>query len=306
MLMLRVERAPDMASWQRIIGASFVPMSILMHPKAGTESPFYGLITRLQLGVVSMSKVSAGAHVARRTERDIRLHPADYYKASLQIEGTSTLCQHGRTAELSPGDIAFYDTAQPYELHFGEPNVSLVVQIPRSQLFLGDTRAEDHVARPLDPLPGTQVFLESQFSAVKGCGPAEASHRGQCVAQLLNAVLMRTAASGSMAIDAALLDGAQRYALAHLSEPELRQEDVARANFVSVRSLQRAFASRGTSFASWVREQRLERARTWILDTDAPIARIATDCGFSSAQHFSRLFRERYGIPPRSLRKAEG
>lgn len=304
--MLRVERAPDLATWQKLIAGSFVPMSVLVHPGTGPEIAFRGMLTRLQLGMVSMSMVSAGAHTARRTERDIRLHPADYYKVSLQIQGTSAISQQGRTAQLQPGTMAVYDTAQPYELFFGEPNVSLVVQIPRSQLFLGDAKIENYLARPLDPLPGTQDFLESQFSAAAGCGPAEASHRGQSITQLLNAVLMRAAAVGAPAVDAALFDGAQRYALAHLSEPELRQEDVARANFMSVRSLQRAFAARGTSFASWVREQRLERARTWILDTDEPIARIATECGFSSAQHFSRLFRERYGIPARSLRKGEG
>lgn len=304
--MLRVERAPDLGAWQGIIAGSFVPMSVLVHTQAGPGASFQGTVTRLQLGAVGMSLVSAGAHIARRTERDIRLHPADYYKASLQLEGTSTLRQGGRSVDLVPGTMALYDVTQPYELLFAEQNLSLVVQIPRSHVFLGEAQVEGLLAHPIDPLPGTRAFLESQFSVAEECGPAEASHRGQCVASLLNAILTRSAAAGPQVIEAEAFDGAKRYALAHLSDPELRQEDVARANFISVRSLQRAFAANGTSFAAWVREQRLARARVWIQDTDEPIARIAAECGFASAQHFSRLFRERYGVAARELRKGRG
>ena len=48
---------------------------------------------------------------------------------------------------------------------------------------------------------------------------------------------------------------------------------------------------------------RLGRAHTLLLETAAPIAEIAAQCGFSGDEYFSRMFRRQYGFPPGSLRR---
>jgi transcriptional regulator GlxA family with amidase domain len=50
---------------------------------------------------------------------------------------------------------------------------------------------------------------------------------------------------------------------------------------------------------------RLERAHRLLADKrfeDVRIAEIAWNCGFSEPSHFSRRFRERFGVPPTSFR----
>ncbi len=50
-------------------------------------------------------------------------------------------------------------------------------------------------------------------------------------------------------------------------------------------------------------ELRLERARQLLLQTSMPIVDIALACGFISAPHFSKCYRETFSIPPRDERR---
>ncbi|HVX42575.1 MAG TPA: helix-turn-helix domain-containing protein [Mycobacteriales bacterium] len=53
-------------------------------------------------------------------------------------------------------------------------------------------------------------------------------------------------------------------------------------------------------------EARLQHAAALLYTTDLPVGRIAHGSGFASPYHFSRVFRERYGAPPRSFRRVAG
>ncbi|MBX2835434.1 MAG: GlxA family transcriptional regulator [Gammaproteobacteria bacterium] len=48
---------------------------------------------------------------------------------------------------------------------------------------------------------------------------------------------------------------------------------------------------------------RLERARQLLLQTSMPIVDVAMACGFISAPHFSKCYRDTYSIPPRDERR---
>lgn len=60
----------------------------------------------------------------------------------------------------------------------------------------------------------------------------------------------------------------------------------------------------GQGLYTFVHQQRLDLAARWLLDTHTPAAEIATALGFSSPQHFSREFRNRFGQPPARFRQA--
>lgn len=51
-------------------------------------------------------------------------------------------------------------------------------------------------------------------------------------------------------------------------------------------------------------ETRLRQARQLLQQTAMPVERIAEACGFGSAAHFSRLFRQRVGCPPSRFRQS--
>ncbi|MBC8050412.1 MAG: helix-turn-helix transcriptional regulator [Chitinophagales bacterium] len=67
----------------------------------------------------------------------------------------------------------------------------------------------------------------------------------------------------------------------------------------------RAFkASTGETPHQFVLRARIERAKTLLVASGAPVTEIALDVGFSSHSHFSAAFRRSVGVSPRAFRSA--
>jgi AraC-like DNA-binding protein len=92
-----------------------------------------------------------------------------------------------------------------------------------------------------------------------------------------------------------------------LSVPDLTLKDVANKDGVSPRYLQKLFASADMSFSNYLRTRRLERCRielTSPIYAGLSISQICFNWGFNGSAHFSRAFKEQYGLSPRDYRKA--
>lgn len=93
--------------------------------------------------------------------------------------------------------------------------------------------------------------------------------------------------------------------LAHLGKPTLNLEWIAARQGVSVRHVQRLFASQGTSFSDELRRMRLEKAAAVLSDernADRTILSIAMDLGFFDTPTFNRSFKRHFGFTPGELR----
>ncbi|MER9684073.1 GlxA family transcriptional regulator [Mesorhizobium sp. M0184] len=88
----------------------------------------------------------------------------------------------------------------------------------------------------------------------------------------------------------------------HLDEP-VALKDVAASSCLSRRQIERIFSQKiGRSPARYYLDMRLERAHLLILNSQLPIVEIAMACGFVSASHFSKAYRDSYGMTPREAR----
>ncbi|NNG03120.1 MAG: GlxA family transcriptional regulator [Inquilinus sp.] len=89
---------------------------------------------------------------------------------------------------------------------------------------------------------------------------------------------------------------------ANLQEP-LSQDELAQHVSLSRRQLERLFRKHlGRAPAQYYLEIRLERARQLLYQSDLAIVDLALACGFVSASHFSKCYREMYGKSPREER----
>jgi AraC-like DNA-binding protein/predicted transcriptional regulator YdeE len=59
----------------------------------------------------------------------------------------------------------------------------------------------------------------------------------------------------------------------------------------------------GKTVTAHIRDRRLTQACLMLNATDGPVINIAMDCGFNSAQAFSRAFKERFGLTPSEYRR---
>jgi len=90
----------------------------------------------------------------------------------------------------------------------------------------------------------------------------------------------------------------------HLRDPDLNLDHIAAALVCSKRYLHMAFAGEGLTIEKYLWTERLERCRQDLesaAGSALTVTEIAFSWGFNSSSHFSRLFKQRFGLPPSLL-----
>jgi AraC family transcriptional regulator, positive regulator of tynA and feaB len=102
------------------------------------------------------------------------------------------------------------------------------------------------------------------------------------------------------------LASAKRFIERNVSDETLNLDMVARAAGVSPRYIAKLFAGAGTTVMRYLWQMRLERAKTMLTNgkPELRIGEIAWQCGFANAAHFSRAFKQRYGVSPNTLQRS--
>ncbi|MDD9903779.1 MAG: GlxA family transcriptional regulator [Rhodospirillaceae bacterium] len=92
----------------------------------------------------------------------------------------------------------------------------------------------------------------------------------------------------------------------NLEEP-LSPDILAQSVGLSRRQLERLFRHHiGRSPTHYYLELRLQRARLLLIQTDLPVVDVAVACGFVSASHFSKSYRQQFDRAPRDERRHMG
>lgn len=106
----------------------------------------------------------------------------------------------------------------------------------------------------------------------------------------------------SQTYDDVLLFSATDYLRENIAQPP-SPEMLARTLNTTERYLNQIFHRRfAMPVFSWLREERLRKARELLATTSTPIATIAEHLGYSSPANFAKAFRERFDCSPRELR----
>jgi AraC-like DNA-binding protein len=164
---------------------------------------------------------------------------------------------------------------------------------------------------PLVRLPGTDDIMPVLFRHIlTWSGHGNALHRNIAITHLLTAFWSGETTTRDAVPDALpeAVQRATRFIAQHMQErPErpIPLPDIARAACVTPEHLCRVMKSAtGHSPLETVRLARLDRAVTLLARSNYSVGEIATLCGFASAFHFSRRFKETYGQSPRDVRHA--
>jgi AraC-like DNA-binding protein len=306
---LTTDTAASFDHWKHLVAESFVPLAAQTFDVEG----FRGRLRSRVVDRMSIVEVTATSHEVHRTPALIARAHERYFKLNLQLEGTGLLIQDNREAVLHPGDLAIYDTNRPYTLAFEEQTRIMVVMFPC-----------DALALPTDYV--------GQLAAVRMAGDAGLSGIvGQFIRQLAGNLDVLNGPSGSrlatnaldlvstmlhaemdinpdrMKPQALLAVSVREYIEANLSDPGLSPASIAAAHFISTRHLHNLFHESGTTVAGFVRSQRLDGARRDLRDplhAGLPVGAVAARWGFLDAAHFSRTFRDAFGVPPSDWRRA--
>lgn len=108
--------------------------------------------------------------------------------------------------------------------------------------------------------------------------------------------------SDVLAIDDAEVVAAVRFIQSHAHEP-IHVGDVLQQLSLSRRDLERRFrAATGRSVLGQIQRAHLERAKRLLVETDLPIAEVASQSGFTDFRHLGVVFRRRLELTPSAYR----
>jgi AraC-like DNA-binding protein len=265
------------------------------------------------LGVLSI--LSTGATV-RRTQKLVKDDKEAVMFLGLQISGTSVVIQDGRQAFLHAGEFVLYDTTSPYTLLFDGGIDKHFLRIPRAELALPDAviRAATAVTfgagHPVAGLAATYLAHLLENHELREGRFAESV--AQPTVELIRAVIsIRTSDAGISAepLYTSLPVRIMEYLREHLADADLSADTIARAHNISVRHLYATLAKSDISLGDWIRAHRLEECRRALgrpASHGTTITALAAQWGFADGAHFSRLFKEAYGLSPREWRTLKG
>lgn len=257
------------------------------------------------IGRSRMVSTSGTPQVVCRTDATIASDHSENIILMFQKSGYGSLLHQGRAVDLKPGSMVAMDTRSPYRLSFLTEFDQQVLRFPAN--ILGNN------AKDLIPLTATALapsfasrMLLAGFVAAEQI-PAELG--GNLESPLLDLARLALLSQLSGRRPESMVDRlwyARHYIKANLGMPELSPEIVAVDLGVSLRTLQKTFALEGDHPASYILNERLNKVSEALTHPGLrfrTIWQVAESFGFKDPSHFSRVFRNRYGMTPRDWRK---
>lgn len=276
------------------------------------NTAFHGGVVRCgRLAAADISIITADPHtVVRATPGKLQ----GYVYLCHLLAGSMRLFQDGRVAVVGTGDLVCFDGTRPFTMSMPKQFSMLVLRVPHGRLRLRPADTVDVTARPWSGHSGFSAVVRNALSALhrnlddlsQDAADSLGSGFISMVGLLLAGRLDRAAGDTEIG-RRALLERVMDYGRQHLHHADLSPHALARRHHVSVRYLQQLFAEDGTSPARWIREERLARCYSDLCDpakNDITVAAIGERWGLTNASHFSRQFRDRYGVSPSELRSA--
>lgn len=289
--------------WREMIFERLVPVELT----PTSDQTFHGTLEAADIGPLQITRITQSAISTEATWDTIRRHgKRDTLSVALALRGEIFIAQDDRTSTQHAGDLVVLDR-RPTIIEAYADNRALLIEVPRERLenVLGSTRRYTALtvgaAQASTSLAAT--FL-NELVRTHDRLPSDTAARMASIGVdlIIASIAERLAQDTPRTLQGTLIvQRAAAYIEANLGDTSLDPAKLASAVGVSLRYLQQLFQAHERNIADWIWQRRLEVAAERLADPGSAhlsIGALAYGCGFINQAHFSRRFRDRYGLTP--------
>lgn len=272
----------------------------------------YGRMDGAQVGGLAVFTSHNTGFRLVRTHRHVRQDDRALIGLAIQTLGEGRLEVGGDQQVVGPRDLLLNDLTRPHDYSWSGVGAAKSIIFTHDQLGLPvDTIRAATFRLPASPLHDlvhrhlTALHADVDRLALDPGAPALANATLELIRALFVSAAGNPAVSRPVLADT-LLTRVLAYAREHLADPDLDPGHLARVHHVSARHLYQACERAGISLEQWIITQRLEGARAALTspaNAHLTIEAVARRWGFTHPTHFSRRFRQAYGVTPREWRR---
>lgn len=272
-----------------------------------------GLVGTMRSAVVnglSIADITGNAHTVERTPAMADQMRIDSVMFTFVLAGESFHFNGTTPVLVKQGEVAIYDSDSPFMLGFSEGMRVVAASVPRYHL--------------------ADIGMQDSFRSLKVVGHARGGAEGRSAGELLDVLGRAFDRPSDLHLDefaegfvddvlravshlfaphrpsaATYFAEAQALIQSRLSDPDLSVPDIAQALSLSPRHLSRIFSAHDTTVAQAIQSMRLDHAHHLLTSASAAhmsAAEVAARSGFTSPSHFSRVFRQHFGMTPTEAR----
>ena len=261
----------------------------------------------LGTGVHTFSFHGTGMRMTQ-TARHVRLGAPEQFSLSIHENPNGRTRAPGVERRLGHGDVMMMDQTSEYDYHrIGDGGTrALDFDINALGINVDQLRraSRGFLTNPLLGLVRQHITYVLQNAEQLSMSPAAAAI-GAASADLARAFVLAAQGDNGRreALHDTLLARLTAYVRAHLTDADLTPARIAAHHNISVRHLHTVWSTgTGSTLEQWIMMERLAGARDQ-LATGRPITALAHEWGFTDASHFTRRFRQAFGMAPRDWRK---
>jgi AraC family transcriptional regulator, positive regulator of tynA and feaB len=295
--------------WLReVIGREYANVDIVP-PKRGrlfNEMTIYPW-QNLRLSVIRSNSININ-----RLPNEPHCISQDTYFGVILLSGEYMLEQNNREVFLKPGDMTIYDATRPHRIHCPNSFSKLLISIPRKLMQ--------------ERLAGVEHCTALHIKCGQGIA-AVASSFIQTVAQeahSMTTTIFDATAESSLDLFTMALSSVRPQNL-HLSrsrslslyqvkyfvernlrDPTLDTTKIVAGTRLSARYINELFKDENTSLMRYVWDRRLVHCYQELTNPMCffkRLSEVALSWGFNDLSHFSRAFKQKYGISPRGIKE---
>lgn len=274
------------------------------------SSQFSGEIKMRNISGIRVVHCACEPCSGKRAMQEIRQSAEAYFGLLLICEGDEFVRCNDKVAHLGKHSFLLWDSTQHMEFKLGSKLKKVTLIVPQHQLRTRLPQVNNFIGKQIDLSSGLGAITASHVSALgseansieKGWGDSIADLTLELIATCLQAKEPRPMTKARRELIADI----RAYIKNNLDDPALAPSSIASNFGISPRYLHLLFEDVGISVSKCIMRGRLEQCRRDLISVGAyrsSITEVAFRWGFNDSAHFSRVFKNYYGLSPRDYHK---